>query len=670
MPSCGPRRRSHLKVLLPNPSMRGSLTRREGDMNVMRHATATPFRAALIALVALIIAGLPTTVHAATSTTVAYVTEFGTGSNDTTTPGSSIFVNALTGIPPHGSYTTDDGAKAVSIVDVSVAVIEANPMTALTGFDTVILYQVCGIGDLPNTRTAISAFLDGGGKLLIFDGDRCSSLDGSAAMYGDFVAFAFAANRLGPNGTTGAYTNVQPSTLTSRLVLGPATNALSDANLLSTLVGAWCGSITATPTTGAAGFVQAYARTAKGGLVIYEGENFWRPLGLSAHLRQLFDRMLVQDWNPDGLACALPGSGIALSPVSQRIVAGSLVGLTATVVDANGIPRTGVSVDFGVISGPNIGNVSGGNLTDADGRTGFTYPDRGGAGTDTLVAGFSDGRNAHSSNTASVVWAPTNTPPVALRTNVTMSNTAGVCTAPASINNGSFNPDPGDTITLSQSPAGPFGAGTTMVTLTVTDSKGEFSTCTGTVTVLDTEPPTVTCPAPITVECSGGGSAPASFAATARDNCDAAVVSCPASGTSFPLGTTAVTCNAADTAKNASSCTTSVTVVDTKPPMVSCLPGLNPSGSSLPSSDGGFYTVWAGDSCGAATITFGGIVLQNGETIKITQAPGQSGVSFNNTMGPLAIKHFLVGSGAATLAATDASGNVATTLCLVPSASN
>src|SRR5262249_56858134 len=120
-------------------------------------------------------------------------------------------------------------------VEVSGAAIEANPMTALTGFDTVILYQVCGIGDLPNTRNAISAFLDGGGKLLIFDGDRCSSLDGSAAMYGDFVAFAFAANRLGPNGTLGAYTNVQPSTLTSRPGLRPGTNAPSDANPPSTL---------------------------------------------------------------------------------------------------------------------------------------------------------------------------------------------------------------------------------------------------------------------------------------------------------------------------------------------------------------------------------------------------------------------------------------------------
>jgi len=45
------------------------------------------------------------------------------------------------------------------------------------------------------------------------------------------------------------------------------------------------------------------------------------------------------------------------------------------------------------------------------------------------------------------------------------SCTAG--TADASIDNGSFDPDPGDTITLTQSPAGPYPVGTNTVMLTV-----------------------------------------------------------------------------------------------------------------------------------------------------------------------------------------------------------
>src|SRR5262245_27471883 len=114
------------------------------------------------------------------------------------------------------------------------------------------------------------------------------------------------------------------------------------------------------------------------------------------------------------------------------------------------------------------------------------------------------------SNTVSVVVGtpppPANTPPLARCKNVTVTNTPGVCAAPASIDNGSSDPDTGDTITVTQSPAGPYNAGTTSVTLTVTDSKGAQASCTGTVTVLDSEPPKLTCPAPVTVECS---SAPA-----------------------------------------------------------------------------------------------------------------------------------------------------------------
>ncbi len=84
---------------------------------------------------------------------------------------------------------------------------------------------------------------------------------------------------------------------------------------------------------------------------------------------------------------------------------------------------------------------------------------------------------------------PENSPPVAVCQNVTVP-AGSTCTASASINNGSFDPD-GDAITMSPSPPGLYPRGGTPVTLTVTDSKGASSQCTGTVTVDDETPPTI-----------------------------------------------------------------------------------------------------------------------------------------------------------------------------------
>ena len=82
-----------------------------------------------------------------------------------------------------------------------------------------------------------------------------------------------------------------------------------------------------------------------------------------------------------------------------------------------------------------------------------------------------------------------NRPPVARCQDVTV-DTGPTCSATASIDHGSFDPD-GDAITCTQSPAGPYGLGGTAVTLTCTDPGGLSSSCTGVVTVQDTLPPEV-----------------------------------------------------------------------------------------------------------------------------------------------------------------------------------
>lgn len=161
-----------------------------------------------------------------------------------------------------------------------------------------------------------------------------------------------------------------------------------------------------------------------------------------------------------------------------------------------------------------------------------------------------------------------NRPPVARCADRTVV-ADGTCHGQASIDNGSFDPDTGDTFTCTQTPGGGLGKGTTSATLTCTDGSGESSSCTATVTVADRTPPGLVCPADQVVECNGGhGDAAVSFAGAATDRCDGdRPVSCmPGSGATFALGTTIDVCTASDGSGNTSQCGHAVTVVDTAPP--------------------------------------------------------------------------------------------------------
>ena len=92
------------------------------------------------------------------------------------------------------------------------------------------------------------------------------------------------------------------------------------------------------------------------------------------------------------------------------------------------------------------------------------------------------------------------------------------CTAVVSVNNGSYDPD-GDPITLAQSPAGPYAIGQRAVSLTVSDAFAS-SSCSGSVSVRDCEPPSITCGGTVQAECTGNQAATVSAGgADATDAC-------------------------------------------------------------------------------------------------------------------------------------------------------
>jgi len=123
-----------------------------------------------------------------------------------------------------------------------------------------------------------------------------------------------------------------------------------------------------------------------------------------------------------------------------------------------------------------------------------------------------------------------------------------------------------------------FPLGTNTVSCVAADSTGNSNGCSFVVTVVDTTPPTITCPTNLTLECTGTNGPQALFTATATDACDTNVsANCaPPPGSVFALGNTLVVCSAVDATGNSNGCSFVVTVVDTTPPTMTCPTNLTP----------------------------------------------------------------------------------------------
>ncbi len=127
----------------------------------------------------------------------------------------------------------------------------------------------------------------------------------------------------------------------------------------------------------------------------------------------------------------------------------------------------------------------------------------------------------------------------------------------------------------SATPTGQFPFGTTTVTLTVSD--GELASSDEVdITVVDTTPADVTCPDPITVECTSHDGTPRDDEQFAGwwESASAIDICCEDPSISddgpayFELGETTVTFTATDCSGNESSCQVVVTVEDTTPPTI------------------------------------------------------------------------------------------------------
>jgi hypothetical protein len=148
-------------------------------------------------------------------------------------------------------------------------------------------------------------------------------------------------------------------------------------------------------------------------------------------------------------------------------------------------------------------------------------------------------------------------PPVAIcPDDMNLVNDPGECGAVASFAIDAIDNCPGVTVQADPPSGSFFDVGETEVEVIATDDEGNADTCYFSVTVTDSEPPTVVCPADTLVTITGADtSAFVVFSVQADDNCQLIESSCvPPSGSEFFLGVTTVMCTATDHVGFADTC--------------------------------------------------------------------------------------------------------------------
>ena len=247
---------------------------------------------------------------------------------------------------------------------------------------------------------------------------------------------------------------------------------------------------------------------------------------------------------------------ITTNPADQTLCAGNSASFSAV---ATGTPTPTLQWQVSTDGGSTWSNIAGSTsspltFTTSASQTGNKYR-----------AVFSN--TCSSANSTSATLTVNTKPVITCPTSFSVNNDPATCGAVVNFTGARSaiaTGSPAPVIVYTPASGSVFPVGTTTVKAKATNTCGADS-CTFTVTVVDNQKPSITCPSNIVRGTAAGNcSAVVSFSVTSSDNCPGvSVSSSPASGSVFPLGVTTVKSIATDAAGNKDSCSFTVTVIDT-----------------------------------------------------------------------------------------------------------
>ncbi|HZV67894.1 MAG TPA: T9SS type A sorting domain-containing protein [Saprospiraceae bacterium] len=188
-------------------------------------------------------------------------------------------------------------------------------------------------------------------------------------------------------------------------------------------------------------------------------------------------------------------------------------------------------------------------------------------------------RNASGAAVGCAIWSFTKgdilAPVITCPANVTVNNTTGLCTGVITYGSTSATDNcnaPGIVLVSGPASGSTNPVGVYTIIFRATDAAGNSSTCSFTATVKDNQPPTITCPAPVTIQCASLVPASNIASVTTADNCGVPTVTFVSDVTSNQTCanryTITRTYRSTDASGNSSTCAQIITVFDNIAPVI------------------------------------------------------------------------------------------------------